>query len=140
MSRRASISTVSGSRHPEVAARSIAAISAAGHAAVRQQDSDQGAGSLNVAARESGCIPIALMRCGEHPAGLRLYQCGRTGRRPGLGLEDLQVVIQAQHLGVASVNGQVEVPAGGQIKVPTPCGDFYVGGGFSFRCWASFVR
>jgi hypothetical protein len=22
------------------------------------------------------------------------------------------------------VNGQVEVPAGGQIKVPTPCGDF----------------
>ncbi len=22
-----------------------------------------------------------------------------------------------------SVNGQVEVPAGGQIKVPTPCGD-----------------
>jgi NAD(P)-dependent dehydrogenase (short-subunit alcohol dehydrogenase family) len=23
-----------------------------------------------------------------------------------------------------AVNGQVEVPAGGQIKVPTPCGDF----------------
>ena len=22
------------------------------------------------------------------------------------------------------VNGQAEVPAGGQIKVPTPCGDF----------------
>jgi hypothetical protein len=26
--------------------------------------------------------------------------------------------------GVSVVNGQVEVPAGGQIKVPTPCGDF----------------
>jgi hypothetical protein len=22
------------------------------------------------------------------------------------------------------VNGQVKVPAGGQLKVPTPCGDF----------------
>jgi hypothetical protein len=38
------------------------------------------------------------------------------------------------------VNGQVEVPAGGQIKVPAPCGNSQVGCGVSFRCWASFMR
>ncbi len=41
---------------------------------------------------------------------------------------------------VARVNGQVEVPAVGQVKVPAPCGSSVVGQGFSFRCWASFMR
>ncbi len=39
-----------------------------------------------------------------------------------------------------AVNGQVEVPAGGQIKVPAPCGNSQVGWGRSFRWWASFMR
>ena len=42
------------------------------------------------------------MRGGEHAAGFRLGQRGRPGQRTGLGLEDLEVVIQHQDLDVPS--------------------------------------
>ena len=80
VSRRASMNTTCGSRHPEATARSIAAVSAAaGHGAVREQDLDQGAGSGGVAAGPPGGVPIGLMRSGERAAGFRLGQRGRAG-------------------------------------------------------------
>jgi hypothetical protein len=40
------------------------------------------------------------------------------------GLAIANVIKQLRPLRSATiVNGQVEVPAGGQMKVPTPCGD-----------------
>ncbi len=42
------------------------------------------------------------MRGGEHAAGFGLCQGGRAGQAAGFGLEDLEVVIQAQDLDVAS--------------------------------------
>ena len=42
------------------------------------------------------------MRGGEHAKGLRLRERGRSGQRTGLGLEGLEVVIEAQDLDVTS--------------------------------------
>ena len=68
---------------------------------MRQQDGDQGRGFPGRRHRGSGCIPIALMRLRERP---RALACASWSRRaaPGFGLEDLEVVIQAEHLDVAS--------------------------------------
>jgi hypothetical protein len=100
--RRASMRTVSVSRHPEATARSVAVINArkamlrcASRMAIRAR------APLGVAARGSGCIPMALMRSREHPSSLGPCQGGRAGERTGFGLEDLQVMIQAQRLDVA---------------------------------------
>ncbi|GAB7066330.1 hypothetical protein JCM12141A_06190 [Mycolicibacterium hodleri] len=38
-------------------------------------------------------------------------------------LQDVPIAVISAWLGHSSVNGQLEVPAGGQIKVPTACGD-----------------
>ena len=69
---------------------------------MRQQDRDQGAGPGGVAAGPAGGVPVGLVRGGEHTAGFRLCQGGRSGQRTGLGLEDLEVVIQSQDLDVTS--------------------------------------
>ena len=67
-----------------------------------EQDRDQGAGSGGVAAGAAGGVPVGLVRGGEHAAGFRLCQGGRSGQRTGLGLEDLEVVIESQDLDVTS--------------------------------------
>ena len=67
-----------------------------GMGAVGQQDLDQPPGSRGVTLRGAGRVPVGLMAGGEHTAAPRLGQGGGSGQRAGLGLEDLEVVIQGQ--------------------------------------------
>ncbi len=104
---------------------------------------------------------VAAGRAHKIAAGaLTAFRLGVTMRTPGSGVElarcltkgviarrDMVITVhycRRPHMVVPTpttcVNGQVEVPAGGQVKVPAPCGSSVVGQVFSFRCWASFMR
>jgi hypothetical protein len=79
---------------------SITRRSEAIRAAVREQYLDQRPGAGRVATLAAGGVPIPLVGVGERAARLRLRQRRRTGQRPGLDREDLEVVVQGEDLDV----------------------------------------